>query len=173
MADSMDPAPDAGMDGGAFVDRIQQLFPPILRYLDAEEESELIGLDCTASQMGALIALARAEHRTMGELALELGLTESAATRMVDRLVRTNLVRRERDPGDRRVVRVRLSTYGRQLVDVVLARRHEQFRRVGDRMSPGERHRLVEGLETLVRVFGELDVHATRTGPTAGADDPA
>ena len=159
------PTHDAGaIDGDTFVARIQELFPRILRYLDAQEDNELVGLDCTAPQMGALIALNRAQPLTMGDLAWELALTESATTRLVDRLVRTNLVRRERDPGDRRVVRVRLSSYGRQLVDVVLSRRQHQFLRVGRQMAPDERQRLVEGLEALVRVFANLEHERDQAG---------
>lgn len=159
------PTHDAGaIDGDTFVARIQELFPRILRYLDAQEDHELVGLDCTAPQMGALIALNRAPPLTMGDLAWELALTESATTRLVDRLVRTNLVRRERDPGDRRVVRVRLSSYGRQLVDVVLSRRQHQFLRVGRQMAPDERQRLVEGLEALVRVFANLEHERDQAG---------
>jgi DNA-binding MarR family transcriptional regulator len=145
------------MDSDAFVARIQELFPRIVRYLDVQEDRELIGLDCTPAQMGALIALARSDPRTMGELAWDLALTESAATRLVDRLVRTNLVRRDRDRTDRRIVRVWLSTYGRQLVEVVLARRREQFERVSAHMAPEERQRLVQGLEAVVRVFAQLE----------------
>lgn len=145
------------MDTEAFVARIQELFPRIVRYLDVQEDRELIGLNCTSAQMGALIALARGDPRTMGELAWDLALTESAATRLVDRLVRTNLVHRDRDRADRRIVRVWLSPYGRQLVDVVLARRREQFLRVSARMTPEERQRLLQGLEALVRVFADLE----------------
>lgn len=157
------------IDGDTFVARIQDLFPRIVRYLDAQEDRELVGLDCTAPQMGALIALNRAQPLTMGELAWELALTESATTRLVDRLVRTNLVRRERDPGDRRVVRVRLSSYGRELVDVVLSRRQHQFQRVGSQMAPDERQRLVEGLEALVRVFATLE-HEREPDESVSAD---
>ncbi len=164
------PSGEPGAIGGdAFVARIQDLFPRILRYLDAQEDHELVGLNCTPPQMGALIALNRVPPLTMGELAWELALTESATTRLVDRLVRTNLARRERDPEDRRVVRVRLSSYGRQLVDVVLARRQHQFERVGSHMDPDERQRLVQGLEALVRVFATLE-HEREPDDTGSAD---
>lgn len=139
-----------------FVDRIQALFPRILRSLDAQEERELIGLEVTPSQMGALVALSRGQEHTMGELAGNLALTESACTRLVDRLVKMNLVRRDRDAIDRRVVRVRLSSYGRQLVDLVLARRQAQFNRLAEHMAPLERQALLTGLEALVRVFDIL-----------------
>ena len=157
----------------AFVDKIQQLFPRILRYLDAQEERELIGLGVTASQMGALVALSRQKQRTMGELAWDLALTESAATRLVDRLVATNLVRRDRDEVDRRVVRVRLSSYGRQLVELVLARRQAQFLRVAEKMSAIEQEHLLDGLDALLRVFDTLEKESgLRKGPGASGLDP-
>jgi|BEDMetMinimDraft_2_1075160.scaffolds.fasta_scaffold02800_1 DNA-binding MarR family transcriptional regulator len=140
-----------------FADRVQDLFPRIRRALDAQEQRELIGLGVTPAQSNALIALASAtDTRTMGELAWELRLTEGASTRMVDRLVTMNLVRRMRDPADRRVVRVRLSSYGRQVVDLILARRRSEFIRLGERMTSDERDILLRGLTALVRAMDEV-----------------
>jgi DNA-binding MarR family transcriptional regulator len=149
-----------------FANRIQELFPRIMRYLEAEAERELIGLDVTSSQMSALVALSRTHERTMGELAEDLGLTESATTRLVDRLVGMNLVRRHRDDQDRRVVRVRLSSYGRQLVELVLARRQAQFSRTAAHMTDDERGRLLAGLEALLKAWAliEQEVHGTSSG---------
>jgi len=52
----------------------------------------------------------------MRELAKELDVGESAATAVVDRLVRQDLVVRCDDPSDRRVVRLALSDTGESLV---------------------------------------------------------
>ena len=148
-----------------FANRIQDLFPRIMRYLEAEAERELIGLDVTSSQMGALVALSRAQERTMGELAEDLGLTESATTRLVDRLVGMNLVRRRRDDQDRRVVRVRLSSYGRQLVELVLSRRQAQFLRTAAHMTDDERGRLLGGLEALLKAWATIEQAAHENHP--------
>ncbi|MHB1610088.1 MAG: MarR family winged helix-turn-helix transcriptional regulator [Sulfobacillus sp.] len=154
------------MDEGdiqSFVDQIQHLFPRIMRYLDAEATRELIGLEVTPSQMNALVSLYGADDLPMGELAELLGLTESAATRLVDRLINMNLVRRGRDDTDRRIVRVRLSSYGTQLAELVLARRQEQFTRFAARMKSSERSKLIEGLSALLTVFGDLEHEAKST----------
>jgi DNA-binding MarR family transcriptional regulator len=155
-----------------FVERVQALFPRIMRHLDLEEEQELTGLDVRPSQMSALIALAQRNPQTMGALAWEMRLTESAATRLVDRLVAMNLVRRERDRQDRRLVRVRLSSYGRQLVDLVLNRRHERFSRIAQRMTPADRDALLQGLASLIDVFEALAEEA-RQREEAAQVDPA
>lgn len=144
-------------DLSEFVATIQTLFPRIMRYLEAEATRELIGLEVTPSQMNALVALYSPGHLPMGELADQLGLTESATTRLVDRLLRINLVRRDRNDVDRRVVHVRLSSYGRQLVELVFSRRQEQFTRFAERMSSDSRKMLVEGLNALLKAFSELE----------------
>lgn len=116
----------------------------------------MAGLDVTPAQIAALVVLARVAERTMGELAWDLGMTESATTRLIDRLVRTDLVRRARDASDRRVVRVRLSPYGRQLVDVVLARRQARFERTGSRMAKADRDAMLTGLDALLKAWETL-----------------
>jgi DNA-binding MarR family transcriptional regulator len=140
-----------------FIEEIQKLFPRIMRYLEAEASRELIGLEVTPSQMNALFALYGPTSLPMGELADQLGLTESAATRLVDRLINMNLVRRERDDQDRRVVRVRLSSYGKQLAELVYERRQGQFSRFAERLDQSSRDALIFGLSQLLGVFGVLE----------------
>jgi DNA-binding MarR family transcriptional regulator len=144
----------------AFVRTIQYLFPRIMRYLEAEASRELIGLEVTPAQMNALVVLYEPKNLPMGELAEFLGLTESAATRLVDRLLKMNLVRRDRDEVDRRVVRVRLSSYGRQLADLVFQRRQEQFTRFAERLTDRDRDNLVQGLTALLNVFQQMEHEA-------------
>ncbi|AEJ38365.1 transcriptional regulator, MarR family [Sulfobacillus acidophilus TPY] len=153
-----------------FVEQIQRLFPRIMRYLEAEAARELIGLEVTPAQMNALVVLYEPKNLPMGELADQLGLTESAATRLVDRLLKMNLVRRERDETDRRVVRVRLSTYGRQLADLVFRRREQQFTRFAERLSAEHRDKLIEGLSALLKVFQDLE-HEVKIPADAFSDD--
>ncbi len=143
-----------------FVDEIQKLFPLIMRYLEDEASRELIGLEVTPSQMNALFALYGVDDLPMGELADQMGLTESAATRLVDRLINMNLVRRGRDDQDRRVVRVRLSTYGRQLAELVFERRQQQVARFAERLEQPARDSLIYGLSHLLKVFQALEQEA-------------
>jgi DNA-binding MarR family transcriptional regulator len=68
--------------------------------------------DFTMAQMRALMAVGHGAGCTMGELASRLGISVSAATGLVDRLVDRGVLERESDPTDRRVVRVRMSPAG-------------------------------------------------------------
>lgn len=68
----------------------------------------------------ALLAQAGPEGTTIGTLAQHLGVREPTMTATVDRAERDGLVSRHRDPGDRRVVIVRMTDQGLETVAAVL-----------------------------------------------------
>jgi DNA-binding MarR family transcriptional regulator len=89
------------------------LFDPDVLALDREiPRSELL----------AVLLLQRRSDMTMCELAEDLGAPLSTATGIGSRLVRRGLVSRDRDPDDRRIIRVRLTAQGRALA--VRLRKH-------------------------------------------------
>ncbi len=65
-----------------------------------------------------LLLTQRESPPTMGELSAELGIPLSSATRMADWLVRAKIVERCNDPHDRRVVRLRITDNGRELIRI-------------------------------------------------------
>ena len=69
-----------------------------------------------------LIRLARSpdERLAHSELSRQLSLTSGGITRLIDRLERDELVRRERDTTDRRVYRVALTETGRRTLMAAL-----------------------------------------------------
>ena len=72
------------------------------------------GQDITIPQIKALVLLEQKEPLRMGVIADRLGITLSAMTSIVDRLVEKNLVERGSDPHDRRVVLCKLTDQGRE-----------------------------------------------------------
>jgi len=141
-----------------FTDAIQVIFPKLMHYLNTEENRELTGLGITPGQINALLVLYFHDDLTMGELSSEIYLAESAATRLVNRLVNLNLVKRRGDDKDRRVVRVTLTSYGRQLARLVFERRSFRFNNLARHLGPEERENLVVSLQAVMRVFEELEV---------------
>jgi DNA-binding MarR family transcriptional regulator len=150
-----------------FTDAIQAIFPKLMHYLNAEENRELTGLGITPSQVNALLVLFFNDNLTMGELSAEIYLAESAATRLVNRLVNLNLVKRRGDEKDRRVVRVTPTAYGRQLARLVFERRSFRFNNLAQRLSAEEREKLIVSLQSVMRAFAELD----KTGPGEGKNN--
>lgn len=144
-----------------FTSAIQVIFPKLMHSLNAEESRELTGLGITPSQINALLVLYFHDSLTMGKLSSEIYLAESAATRLVNRLVNLNLVKRRGDDKDRRVVRVSLTAYGRQLSRLVFDRRSFRFNNLAQRLDPIERENLIISLQAVMRVFEEHEKPAS------------
>ncbi|MEW5763097.1 MAG: MarR family transcriptional regulator [Bacillota bacterium] len=72
--------------------------------------------EITPGQFHICRRLFRCGAMTVTEVAEEMGVSPSAVTSIVDRLAEADLVARERDPDDRRVVRLRLTPDGERLV---------------------------------------------------------
>jgi DNA-binding MarR family transcriptional regulator len=75
----------------------------------------------TPTSAALLGVLERADGRSHRELAGHLGLTPATLTPVVDLLERSGDIDRERDPRDRRVVRVTITPAGRERLRVASA----------------------------------------------------
>jgi DNA-binding MarR family transcriptional regulator len=82
-----------------------------------------------------LVLLASRGPQSMGEIAEQLGVNPSNASRQCDRLQRLGLLVRARSAADARVVRAEVSSAGRRLLGAVTQRRREELRRVVERMD--------------------------------------
>jgi DNA-binding MarR family transcriptional regulator len=72
-------------------------------------EAAAVRLGVSHSDAECLAIVLAGDGVTAGEIAASTGLTTGAVTGVVDRLEKAGLARRERDPTDRRKVRVRVT----------------------------------------------------------------
>jgi DNA-binding MarR family transcriptional regulator len=103
----------------------------------------------TPAQIHVLLWLGHDGALTMGALARRIGTTDKNVTGVVDRLEREGNLRRERDPADRRVVRVRLTRKGADAYRRVDGQVNEKVAEVIARLGSADRHALFRILETL------------------------
>jgi DNA-binding MarR family transcriptional regulator len=96
--------------------------------------------------------------QTIGQLARGLGISQGWASRVVDELERAGYVERERDPADRRVVRVRLTPMAVERVELAYRWRGGAVEAALAGMEPQERaavavflRRFVESVRTTGR----------------------
>lgn len=87
---------------------------------------------------------------TMGELSACLGMPLSSATRIVDWLVHAECVERIDDPGDRRVVRVRLAEKGQQLYAASIVQNRQRIGALLSRFTLQEQRELLRLLNKLL-----------------------
>jgi DNA-binding MarR family transcriptional regulator len=95
---------------------ILQLTDKLFRQLLPILPMEWLHLDLTMSQLKVVLLLFITGHSRMSDISSELGVSLATATGVVDRLVERNLLIRNGDPDDRRVVLCQLSNDGENLI---------------------------------------------------------
>ena len=98
----------------------------------------------------------------MSRLAEMLDVSLSNGTGIIDRVEERGLVERIRVPSDRRMVMVRLTPAGRQMLDEIETIREQVLRRVLDKLDPAQ----LTGVATAMADLREA-VAATLTGTDA------
>ena len=110
----------------------------------------------TLSQYRALVVLHGRGPQSLAQLAAELQVVPSTATRMCDRLERKRLIERRPVPENRREVEVRIADAGRRIVAQVARHRRKTLRAIVDRLDDGERAALVQALSAFAEAAGEV-----------------
>jgi DNA-binding MarR family transcriptional regulator len=113
------------------------------RRLHASLHPEL-GTKLTPSKLRALALVGESGGLRIGELADRVGVDDTTATRMVDRLEELGLAERHGAEGDRRAIVVELTHEGAELTAGVAAQRLLFFCDVLEALEPEERVQLVE-----------------------------
>jgi DNA-binding MarR family transcriptional regulator len=122
------------------------------------------GEEVTLPQYRALVVLAASGPQGTADLAAALAVNPSTATRMCDRLVRKGLVRRHRQAGDRRTVRIALTPAGRDLVAAVTRRRRAELARLLGVLPQAQREPVIAAFRAFAEAAGEIPAPGAALG---------
>jgi DNA-binding MarR family transcriptional regulator len=118
--------------------------------LEACERSlEEVGAALPPAQMRALLIIESAGSLNLSRLALALGASASAASRLVDRMQLAELLTRDRAAASRREIVLVPTESGRRLAEWVRGRRRVALGEVMQAMTPDGRAALARGLREL------------------------
>lgn len=131
---------------GEQIQRLEELLRQVSIIIRKRGRDILQSFDVTPPQFNALLELDHHGQLTMGELCEQLYLACSTATDLVDRMERNQLIERERDQFDRRVIRLRIKERGREIIGEVLAARREYLAAVLKSVDEAEKERLIQAL---------------------------
>jgi DNA-binding MarR family transcriptional regulator len=122
------------------------------------------GEEVTLPQYRALVVLAARGPQGTADLAAALAVNPSTATRMCDRLVRKGLVRRHRQAGDRRMVRIALTAAGRDLVAEVTRRRRAELARLLGVLPLDQHQPVIAAFRAFAAAAGEMPQQGAALG---------
>jgi DNA-binding MarR family transcriptional regulator len=132
------------------IEQTMRLYGRTLALVDPSRLEAWVGLGLTTTQLGVLFLLRQEVGAPAGLLAERLRVTPSTLTRIVDRLVRLNLVRREEDCDDRRVVRHYLSQQGADTLEEMARTGRAYLTEVLRQLPRDKLERLLEALQDLL-----------------------
>jgi DNA-binding MarR family transcriptional regulator len=104
-------------DRQALIQHILKLSEEIYNMLIPSLPREWLESDITVAQLRVLLVLHTEGPSRMSSIASAIGVALSTATGIVDHLVRKDLVLRDADPQDRRLVICKLSPEGQELAN--------------------------------------------------------
>lgn len=127
--------------------RLHQGIEALMRRLGEE-----MGLSPTQIQVLLFLSHAHPDYRGVSAIAKRFSIAPATASRVIDNLEGKGLVRRAREKGDRRRVRVELTPAGRKVAARILeiARRLENYVK---QLPGGKLEALSQGLEGILRAF--------------------
>ncbi len=108
------------------------------------------------SQMATLFQISRRGRLAVSDISDDLGVSNAAASQLLDRLVQQGLVLRSENPLDRREKQLVLTDQGRQLLVESTRSRQEWLERLGATLTPEEQERVGEALEILINHINQL-----------------
>jgi DNA-binding MarR family transcriptional regulator len=111
----------------------------------------------SVSQLGTLLHIQRKGVMAVSDIGSHLGVTNAAASQMLDRLVAQGLVARSEDPHDRRVRQIVLTSEGCRRVKEGLQVRLSWLDGLSDLLSPCEQEQIVSALKLLIEKANLLD----------------
>ena len=146
MATDRGTEPRSGPSGD---ETLSDAFWSVARQLRGASHESLAPWDITPAQLRALRVLSRHGPLRLSGLSDHLHIAARSTTEVVDALESRGLVRRERDPGDRRATLVGLTEHGEGVLDAIRAARGSETERFFSRLSPTDQAHLARILRKL------------------------
>jgi DNA-binding MarR family transcriptional regulator len=140
------------MERKQLIERSRQSFTRLARFINQLMREQLLCGPVTVQQCYTLEALMDGP-KSMKSLAAEVALHQSTLTRVVEKLERQNLARRERNPNNQRSVEVQITDTGKQTY-LFLEKASTQM--ISDLLDliPGDRRvSVVEAMEELANLL--------------------
>ncbi len=109
------------------------------------------------SQVNTLMRLHFSGEADVSHIAGQLGVSNAAASQLVDRLVQTGLIARREDPLDRRIKRLELTPAGHALAEKLVNIRRGWMEKFIGTLTPEQRDNISIALQTMTDAARSLE----------------
>jgi DNA-binding MarR family transcriptional regulator len=110
------------------------------------------------AQMGALFHILQKGECGVSDIGSELGVTNSAASQMLERLVQLKLITRSENPDDRRVKQIVLTDRGRQILQESSKANQVWLGNLVQTMTDEEQEQVSQALQKLIEKAHQVEI---------------
>ena len=146
------------------VQEILKLSEDIYNAIPLDIPPEWLNSDLTVAQLRVLLVLQSRGPSRMSTIAWIIGVTLPTATGVVDNLVRKELIVRENDSQDRRLVICRLAPAGQELINKLWTSGRFQMENLLDGLTPEQLEKAREVARMLLENVTRKKVQAVKGG---------
>lgn len=130
-----------------FADKVMELMPAITKGFLKQQTADFYNVKITLPQLVVLDVLNKHGQTKMSDLAGLMEVTTAAITGITDRLVREGYLVRVHDPKDRRIVMVKLTAKGANIVQKAAEHKKKMVISTFSVITQGEREEYLKILE--------------------------
>lgn len=112
----------------------------------------------TMPQFGAMFHIFHSGGCGVSDIGNDLGVTNSAASQMLDRLVQTRLISRSEDPSDRRGKLLVLTDKGREILVNGSLANQKWLEEISRSMTPEEQEQVRQAINILIDKARQLEI---------------
>ena len=150
-------------------ERTHELMRRFWLHLGSQLTSAVLQGRLNMPQHNSLVALQMMGEITMGQLSRRLGVTMGAATNVIDKLVDAGYVERRHDETDRRIVKVRLTSEGDEVLHESVDGFTNYAKTILSQISPEDRETFLNTFARIVELSEAQDVRPSRKARSTGA----
>lgn len=138
-----------------FTGEMAAFMPRYIRAISTRVAKVSVVGDISISQIIILNILKINGRCKMNEIAKGLHVTTSAATGLVDRMVRNSFLKRVPSEKDRRIINIEMTQKGQKIVDDIQKRRYKFIIDIFGKFKPVERERFLNSMKKIYRLVGD------------------
>jgi DNA-binding MarR family transcriptional regulator len=133
-----------------FIDALEQWVEVFMQHSMRDFMAYARESGLSMSQLGAMFQIHHRGSCGVTDLGDKLGVTSSAASQLLERLVHQELILRSEDPSDRRVKQVILTDKGRQVLQESIRARQIWLSALAQTLSGSEKEAVIAALNILI-----------------------
>lgn len=135
------------------IEDVRDTVQRMVRIIQLFERDQIKVHDFTSTQCYSLMELNKSNELTMLELSEKMNLNTSTMTRIIDKLVKRNLIERKRHSSDRRIVLVSLTEEGKRSAKKLNNSLNIYYEKILNNLPNGKISNVLNSSELLIKAF--------------------